>query len=379
MDLLFVIFVFYGPKIYFLDTSILVPLILLIYKAVAKKNNPKINMCSISVLFFIFILIIYQLILALFVSSNELIPILRNIRAFISVFLISSYVSLAFFDISKALLKACILHSIILIFFTFTPELSGVVNDFLGYKDTRFLRSTGLVAGYDMAGLIALTGLLILAFDDALKKTYFLFALILLAACLFSSRLTMVIGGLIFIYMALKITKVNNLGFFSKVVLFSISLPISSLVIFVAFNAVLFSFGYDSFFEKESFERVYAAGTADRLETMYFLPKDENELIFGLGIKPESDVGYVREIYKYGIVGLFFVIITYIFILITTLKSFEMAKKTALTVLFLLFLIFILSFKNNYFLTRVSLPSLWLLYSSITYYYLNNRYKVNFK
>ena len=270
--------------------------------------------------------------------------------------------------------SSCVLHSIIVIVFAFNPDISAVVSEALDYKDTRFLRSTGIVAGYDMAGLISIIGLFIFAFKQANNKTDFLLALVLLLSCLLSSRVSMVIGTAIFAYMALKITKSSNLGFFAKTSMFSIGFSISLIAVFIAFNAVLISLGFESFFEKESFDKVYAMGTADSLKDMYFLPPNDIALIFGLGVKPGSDVGYVREFYKYGILGFFIVVSIYIFIFITSLKFLKNEKESVLIILFLLILTFILSFKNNYFLTRVSLPSLWLLYSSITYSYKNRGY-----
>ena len=98
---------------------------------------------------------------------------------------------------------------------------------------------------------------------------------------------------------------------------------------------------------------------------MLFLPDSSFEIIFGTGAETfYSDIGYIKDIYRYGIIGLTISILTYVLLLNLAVNKLGLLisnRNLKHFIIIIFFLIFILTLKNNYIFTRGIFPFFMLI------------------
>jgi hypothetical protein len=92
---------------------------------------------------------------------------------------------------------------------------------------------------------------------------------------------------------------------------------------------------------------------------MFFLPDGDLAKFFGTGVEElNTDVGYIKDIFRYGFVGLAFSILIYLYMFLVGTSNLQRTSGRIHYVMLQLvfFLIIVLTLKNNYFFTRAVFP-----------------------
>ncbi|UOE85835.1 hypothetical protein [Vibrio splendidus] len=253
-----------------------------------------------------------------------------------------------------------------MIFFSFFPHFSIGIAEILGQRSPRYFRSPGLLSGFDMSGLLNIIGILLIVIKDKVDFKSVINLLLLLIAGFLSSRGTIIIVAIILLYFILTLHK-KECGNFLKLALYLFVSFVTCFTLMFIYQIYLLMSDQESVIPLDFINKIFAMGSDDNLKEMYFLPKTELGLLFGLGGESgridgylHSDVGYVREVFKYGILGLVGVLFIHSIIYLQAWIACK-DKKTFKLLIFMGILAVVLSFKNNYFFTRAFFPCLMLL------------------
>nr|WP_143023890.1 hypothetical protein [Pseudomonas benzenivorans] len=370
---IFLFFLIFGWKVKYFDLSVFVPFILLPFV---------VRRASISFPFFLFflllsILFVYQLSVQVFNDSFDVEPLGRILRSIFVVFIVGVFCSSMdcrdLIKVLRILIVVIVMHAVFIIVTAFSLPLAELASSLSGNERFRWMRSSGLLAGFDIAGFITIIGILLLTsrasfFSDGMGK--FMGVVILFFAACFASRVTMMFAGILFFLYVGRLVFFGKLGGGAKIsILFaSVFLCYFAFTWFLKVLDVTFSLGVVdvSSAEVEVITSIFSAQREGGFlwAHMFFLPDNLFGVFFGVGSEPgNSDVGYVREIFRYGVVGLVFVIVTHLLFLLFCFsgkRKFFSSLEFKLAFVLLLFIL-VLTFKNNYLLVRGVFPCFVLI------------------
>lgn len=360
--LLFIVifFLVFGFKISFIDLSILIPACVLLTLSTLKRVY--LSKDYLLIISIVMLLFCYQTLLQITNNNFDLANLFRLVRAILTIIIVLLIIDL-FPDKESSLnviINCIVFHSGMITVSAIFPDINKLFSILSGNEKNPILRSSGLLAGFDIAGLVCFMGMVILYFTQnnyrvkgkAIKYTA------LIIGSLFTSRVSLVLTFLFTAFIIFnKVAKIKR--FYFKVVIYSIITPILLLSVFSILYVALVSIGMLSNPTISAFFiNSYSSNSGQVLSSMFFLPPSENTLIFGTGIETyNSDVGYVKDIFRFGIFGTIVSFIVYI--LVVAKSSFNK------WIVFLLFVTLILNFKNSYFFVRSILP----LFLMASYYF----------
>ncbi len=246
-------------------------------------------------------------------------------------------------------------------------------------------RHLGLAGGYDLAGLYAVlsTVMALEIYLVTLKRFYFIIFLISFVASLFTSRTGMSVC-LISCVLCLFINKMGLMRKFSITGLF-----VFGAVILVAIYFILpiilpaFDISYGS--TAINVEGQYSERTSyylynDHLEPLAYLNVKELLLGYGCGVRNTnklmagSDIGYIKQIYQVGLVGVFLIV----FFCYKCAKSTNTRYKKYRNIpnmilgrqlMWLLFAIYLIFNCKNHLMYAVCSFEVFLMVYWITFYY----------
>ena len=216
---LYLFFLLYGPKLFgVVDTSILANVVALYFLG---NVNLKIDSFVSSLILWMMTIVLYYMGVAIYYDSVDIVFLGRLIRSLCSVLCIygfSCYFARdSIEDKLNWLSNALVVHAIIVILsatiFVELQSYLSVISDY--YKRPRILRSTGLMAGFDIAGLICNIGVVLVLIKE--KFSYLKF-LIFVTAVLFTSRfsiITLFCILMLFLFLLRKETGKSKLFFIS--------------------------------------------------------------------------------------------------------------------------------------------------------------------
>lgn len=286
--------------------------------------------------------------------------------------------------IFRMLLGVITFQSVVIILTFFSLGLRDLINAVLVVSDERHIssyRMRGLSNGGG-AGLSYVQALgslvagVLMIFDRPSRLRYLFCAVIILISQIFIAR-----TGLIFSFLLLFSTLVqeayNRKSFIQLlwqfvfggvliIVVFKVALSLMSDQTRIVFDELVLSRAFEFYYNYEESGTLETRSTS-ALENMYFLPDDDVGLLFGEGLwdsagqnastliygrKVNSDVGFVRMIFAFGIILTTIYYGVYILFLRDIYKS--LYGKYILILLLALFLIFVLGETKEPFLIRMS-------------------------
>lgn len=301
-------------------------------------------------------------------------------------------------QISKHVYMAIVLHAIIMLCQFLNPEFRQFIYSFTGAD-----RQLEFYQNFRMAGLAGAGGAQISAFQGlgffigsylafysiVSRKLIFLGQILILTSCFLSGRtglfIVMLFGPLFvfFIYF------VHRFREFTRVVWTTVF----AIVLATSFISYLYmeNFFGNKFVEvafKRTFDTIINydsnAGIQDdtfsALEEMWVFPNDMQTLIFGqsrlftdggshAGTGPrilQSDIGYVRFLWSYGLIGSILNYLFYVYLLMLVMRNKVCGAGAKLLSVFLIFLILVLHSKEVFIFTRHGFSIICLLAFAIT-------------
>lgn len=314
-------------------------------------------------------------------------PVLRLIRALLSVLIGIFILGLPGINQRKlvsAVFTALILHALLIDVAALVERLNLALSIVSGNDRWKPLRSSGLLAGFDIAGFMVLAGTLLLTlrvfqfrFSVARWMCYIIFCL----AAFFTSRVSLALFCVIIGVRAIFTIGALNIGWILKTSIFLLLAAIGGVVFYIYALPILdvtFSIGLLNISEADydSIVARHAVQDEDQFlwSDMFFLPNSFSEIIWGIGQDAlMSDVGYVKDIFRYGLVGLFLSTIIY-FYLASKILAYSAPKTSSglRAFIFTIYLLtFLLSFKNGYFFTRSAFPLIILIFCFARMQYLD--------
>lgn len=237
-------------------------------------------------------------------------------------------------DVLSAISVVLSMHCIIVILEVFFPEIGMVIASFTDYNREdidRYLslnyRKMGLAASFDTAGYFSVISstVSILLFITRGKFFHFLLFIISVVSSVWTSRSGMVLS-VSSIIICLLFFKRQNIGInkITKAKTAILRVVVIIAVIFFGINIILPIVGSEFGFEtKESLlvsgiQEDYVEGSVEGLLSSHLKPLENlslSEWLFGTGrslrqmnLNYSSDIGYVRQIFQLGLVGLFFML-----------------------------------------------------------------------
>src|SRR5450830_59045 len=367
---IFCVFLMFGPKIGMFDLSVAVSAFLLTFMLGSDIGLTK-NFAWASLL--LVALLSYQVIVQILNQNIQFEPLGRLLRALLTTVIIGLVVSGGRGDVSGKLIRgvlyALLAHSVLVNAAALYFPLNLLCSAISGNTRIQELRASGLFAGFDIAGYAALIGMAIILFKVAgIKRQLFEFVMLLIfmATCFFTSRVSLALGGIMLVVYVLKFIRNSNLSIYYRAAALLVFSVVGVIVAYKGFELmdVTFSLGVLDIDQEVRDDIVsrHAAQDPDSFlwADMFFLPNSFAQTIFGVGSDAvESDVGYVNEIFRYGVVGL---IATVVFHLRFATRDLQMKKirhfrrPVEKLSLFILVTIVSLTFKYNYLLVRVIYP-----------------------
>lgn len=364
--------IIYGFKIEFFDFSVLLPVIIIAATSLNRKLtfDSRFNTSIILV----FILLIYQILIQC-VNGIELNAIFRLLRALIVLLICSiTFGSKLFSDtlIIKSIFYSILIGSAIIIVVAIFPDFNDYLSIINGNDRGRYLRSSGLLAGFDIAGFLVLIGFMLLLFDiydPHNKYIYFSSVFTLVISSWFTSRITIILMTLLIVSLFLKAICKAKYPLVKLILAFIFFALFIFLILYFIMPLINYTFNLDyfqlSFNESQNFELRHASQNENQFlwADMYYLPDNTLDLFFGTGAETlDSDVGYIKDIFRYGICGTAISVIAhYSFYKLRTAPNRGFRPLLSIFLICLFFLIFILNCKNGYFFTRGIFPITVLL------------------
>lgn len=374
---LFVSFAILGYKISYFDLQIFVPCVILIATSISGKkilfNKDILSICGLTAA-----LLVYQSFLQIIVADFDLDSLLRLLRALIFCILMAAVVgsnSFSSIEIKNSIFITLLFHAITINLAATVPSVNEFFSQLSENDRVRPFRASGLLAGFDMAGLLCIIGttmLLSRTYRPRIAANYVLYLLIFAVGCYFTSRVTL--GLLFVIYIAYFIPFLFRERSIIKRFLISMLAGVLLVYVFQKYFLpiidVTFSLGYfnvDRDLREEIVSRHAVQNTDSFLwSDMIFFPTNFWEICFGTGVDAPSDVGYIKDVFRYGLLGVGLSFVIYFKIYRIGIRGARINKReTYLSMIKMSFLlILLLTFKNNYFFTRTIFPLIFLLVCS---------------
>lgn len=226
------------------------------------------------------------------------------------------------FPLMEAISSVLFLHCLIIFFELINPESQLSIAEYFGFnrEDDVLLRLSsrklGLTGSYDKSAFYAVcSSVANMQFFLYKKKTYnLIFFILSFISSFFTSRNGMLFTGLSsMIVLCLNYKTLNSS---SKLITFILSVGIIYIIFTVMIPFLLYSLGFSNdyvvnpFLDSDQYSDRSLDLFSDHLLPLYQL--SENQLIFGCGenirnskfLLVGSDVGYVKQIYEIGVVGM---------------------------------------------------------------------------
>lgn len=365
----FVFFVFFGPKIgRFIDTSIIASILLISFVAIKHERKIQIDSYTKQLVLLLFLILLYTLGVSFLNLYFDITFYGRTIRSLFSIVSISLYIrdnqKVDIDELNGILIAVLLIHAIIvLVSATVFVDLQYMIRWFNGYNKTvRAYRSTGLMMGFDMSGLLCNLGLVLTLCRKHLNIIYLI---LFSAATLFTSRfsiLFLVVVMAIYVFIGSR----NSKSSWKKIVLFSIGVLIAIFGITLLVITTKSFSSTQSYFANQ-FPIIYKAAykvnraynmneELDLSESKHFAINEDGFLAaFGTGIYGGADPGYTRFINCIGFVGLFLVILWHFYAikqsLIYKVSDKRLRYNRIFIVMSIVMVLLGLNFKNSYFFT----------------------------
>lgn len=357
---------------------ILLGLFLTRYKLSFNNHDVYLIMLFVAIFLFSSVTIVFS------TESNVQYLLGRSIRLILSTF--SILILMKFFQSSldgflKILSAVLFLHVVSIYIQFIIPESKILFAEITGYsKNFLPIRAFGLVNSYDTAGLLSILSLVIFFHRYLAKKSKILLALVIFSfiSCFLISRFTILIVVLIVSYLIIKYRRKIKL---KSILLFS---PLFILILFFTKNFIfkilmsvpLMRNIFPGLIEHYSVNLTdsYSNQSLSRLTDEMIVFPDIKHLLFGLGVRPPSDIGYLIMIYLYGIVGTILIFTVLLIIIKNTFVKLEVinnkeAKVFNQVFVFIVFLLFVFNFKGLFFVAKIGHELLLLFILSVSNYY----------
>jgi hypothetical protein len=361
-----ILILIFSPKFGFIDLKLITIPLIIFFQGYTKISLIK-PLYTFS--FFCIFLGIYSLFIFL-INDNNYIDSPRYLRALLSVLLVATLYSYKYFTYKILLYTISIVlftHVLISWLMILFPELQPIIYSFNGYnKDLKLLRVSGLVAGFDIAGNLALI-LSFISFHARKIYNYNFFSFILFFSffsIFFTSRTNSLLAIILAIYFLYSYVSKEKIKFKTFIFLILFLGIFSSLLYLYVVPLLLQSLILNIGFEMSNNIDIYDAGYSknnplELLKSFIILPENLNSIIFGSSYNPgDSDSGYIKIINIIGIFGLIITVISYLIVIpsinniIFSFKKnvhFNFLKKV---IVFILLMTLLISIKNQLFYTR---------------------------
>lgn len=359
----------FGPKVGYFDIALIAPFLL--FNPFVGINR-KIRKPFVVIICFLILIFVDQAVVQLFNGNMEIDVLGRLFKNIILAFFVAvvfGQENLGCVQLKiKILFYSILAHSLIVIVSAHLPALNAFLSLVSGNERFRELRSSGLLAGYDIAGTVSNVALILLFLGVVrFKSVLFTIAVgfVILVSTYYSSRISLAIGLFLFASLVFTLVKNVNISRSSRFFIFFLSLGLVSYVAYefiVVLEATIGLGVLDISTEVAANISLRNAVVNDDIFwiDMFHLPKSYFQITFGTGSETlDSDVGYVKEIYRYGILGLLLSISSYIsFVFLCVKNAPGNFRENRLKVAFvaIVFLGFLLTFKNNYLFVRGFFP-----------------------
>lgn len=365
----YIFFLFFGPKFgTYIDTAIIASCMMIIVSAFKNNRMLRIPRYTRIRLLSITIILLYSVCISIYNSHFDITFYGRTIRSLFSILSISCFIldndDVDVEEINEIIIWVLFVHAaIVLISSTVYINLQYMLRSFNGYNKTiRMFRSTGLMMGFDMSGLLCNLGLVLVM----CKKRLNFFQFVVFAfATLFTSRISILFLVLITIgYVIINYRNSETGG--RRILLLAIGIPIA------IFGTILLLITTDTIYATQSritdmFPRLYnlvlrvnrayhMTEVIDFSESSHYRFSDDGFLVaFGTGVYGGTDPGYTRFINCIGIIGLILVL-GWHFNAILKAVAFKVEDKRlghnrTFIVLTLIMVLVGLNLKNSYFFT----------------------------
>ena len=365
-----VTFILFGPKLGVVDLSIVASATTAVL--VTASRGARLPRQLVSLGFLVLTIFVYSWLIALAMDAVDLYGPLRASRALVASVLIGLSLYNARMDtmsLYRAVLNALAINAIAVFLEFLFPSLKPVITPLVGF-DKHFvpMRSFGLTAGYDTSGYLNAMGFY-LSFrlwwwggyrvQDLARSIVFFGATFLTSRS--SMALVLSLGAISLLEIILRGRKrarwvgVAILGGAAFVGLVHARSLISATVVVRDARAI----------EEITYVGSFAVtNLVDWWESAWFAPNDPLALLFGAGLNPASDVGYVKLLFLVGIVGSLLTIVPYGMMLSRAWRWCNLSSKRqylsganslalfASALRFVILLHPIINVKNLYFLTR---------------------------
>ncbi|WP_341885271.1 hypothetical protein [Synechococcus sp. UW140] len=376
-----------SPKLGFVDLSILFPALILLLLPFKSK------ICIAKpfqwLLFFLCFILSYQIVLQVIVGNTIIGEILRHIKNISLVLIISVSFSIVP-DRVKANFPIFVFYtlfsnSVLVLLCVLFPEINSFLFSVTGVEP-RYLRSSGLLAGFDIAGILSITALSMLVFrvlSFPSKFAYIFFASILVISSYFESRVSFATCLCLWFFVFVSFCKNTSLLLPYRLI---IAFLVTALLVPVVNDAAklydstlkLNLFGLSVEETNEYYSRS-AAVTSDGFPwaDMFFLPASEFSILLGTGSETlASDVGYIKDVFRYGFFGISLSFLSYLLFISSCFRladSSNKANRYRQLIKFLFLFLLLLNFKNSYFWVRAFSPSFIVLVASLPAIYPSSR------
>jgi hypothetical protein len=251
------------------------------------------------------------------------------------------------------------------------PAIQPFVHNLLNYKiEVRYLRVTGLTAGFDIAGFITIlcTVFAYTYLSKTFKTKYLVLMILSICMTLFTSRGNMVYLSILFLFL-LKTFFLKSSVSLKEIILlflfFIIGMFFMYKMILPVFSQTLNSnlIGLSKSNNIDFIQKSYGyTDPIKMLRSFITLPDSGVGKLFGISAYPASDSGYIQTINAIGVLGLLITLGFYLKIYRNILFFYRRSKHQSNysdisnvflnTSMLLFFLTLIASVKNQYFFTR---------------------------
>ncbi len=395
---LFVFCNYYNPFSVFL--TVIINLFLLI--AFAKGRNIRIDR---KILIFSLFILIWSIIIMVVRENVNTYVLGKYFRTTISTFLIMvicSQLRISIKNLTNILAVVFFLHIVAVGFQCIFPQLDIPVANFFGFDrestviSQMSIRKMGLSSSYDTASLISVSSMVFffLWYVEKKKNIYLLISFLSLISTVRISRTGMVIGIILFVVLIIQLY-FNSKG---RKRLAPILFLFVGLFVLFRFILPIIAASTDTFLSNTKYNDIdisnkdYTPGTVSGLTTGSHLNALKDplvDLIFGYGIDPNrvygkaTDIGYIKLIYHIGIIGLFIIILLYLYILKTVVKiKTKLLKQTdqymlSSFLIWYILLILLINYKSLEMYSRGSHDLLLIIFFVITNNYFELRLHSN--
>lgn len=362
----FIFSLIFGPKVGPLDFSILMPFMLLLCYL---KASVKVDRNELLFFLLFFIVIFYQSSVTLYYGVVDLQPVIRLIRAFIQALLLYLFIKSSPLVNNRNGLDffyyCALLHSVIIIIGALSPDMNAILSLISGNDKAPDFRSSGLLAGFDISGMIGFISLAYFLYFKAKDDIRFfdIFSiLIVFLGCIFTSRVSIFFGGFILCLIIIRFVNNNKISFFLRFFLFNFVIAYAAFFVITIAIIIEFSLSLNLFVLPSEIEYklkfIFASDSYDTLLDMFFFPDSISATFFGLGAEVSgTDVGYVINTYRFGLVGISLSLLCYFY---SVFSVDDVITRRFL--LFFLFVILLLNLKNDYLFVRGIFPTFILFY-----------------